>query len=370
MRMKKVLCLVLALALVFALAACGSSGAANSGAAGSGSSSGSSAGTASSGSSASTASYNLDNVREQKFVLAHGLPATGMTGMQYHEFCVAVEELSGGKMTIEEKVGGTLLADTETWDAVRDGEVDFIHSMGSYVSGVVTDLSPLTIAGYYAGNDFQGFADKIRQPLNEIYGEYGVKYMGALYQACSAIICTDKQIKAPSDVKGLTFRASGTWVSKTVEAWGGAATTMGVADLADAFSKKTIAGTATGWNIIVPFKLYEVAKYITTTSILEGFAALLMNGDRWNSLNADEQALLEAAAKIFEQKGEELGNKFMSEYIQQVKDAGMNDIYTLSDAEQAEFVKLGMGLFDEMAPGLGANGLKLIESLKQANGVA
>ncbi len=358
--MKKVLCLVLALAMVFALAACGAKPAANPADSGT---------PAAPDAPASTGSdFNLDNVRSQKFVLAHGLPATGMTGMQYHEFCVAVETLSGGKMVVEEKVGGTLLADTETWDAVRDGEVDFIHSMGSYVSGTVNDLSPLTIAGYYAGDDFLGFCDSIRGTVTDIYGDYGVKYLGALYQANSAIVCTEKQIKSPADVKGMTFRASGTWVSKTVEAWGGAATTIGLADLADAFSKKSVAGTATGWNIIVPFKIYEVAKYVTSTTILEGFAALLMNGDRWNSLNADEQAIISAAARVFEEKSMEIGVKCMNDYRKQVEESGLNEIYDLTPEEQAEFVKLAMGLYDEMAPGLGEKGLKLIEILKQANG--
>ncbi len=361
--MKKALCLILALVMILALAACGSSKPAENKPADSGA-----ANTDSNTPASSSTGYNLDKVREQKFVLAHGLPATGMTGMQYHEFCVAVEELSKGKMTVEEKVGGTLLADTETWDAVRDGEVDFIHSMGSYVSGTVNDLSPLTIAGYYAGNDFLGFCDSIRDTVDSIYGDYGVKYMGALYQANSAIVCTEKQIKSPSDVKGMTFRASGTWVSKTVEAWGGAATTIGLADLADAFSKKSVSGTATGWNIIVPFKIYEVAKYVTSTTILEGFAALLMNGDRWNSLNADEQAILTAAAKIFEEKSMEIGNKCMNDYRKQVEEAGLNEIYDLTAEEQAEFVKLAMGLYDEMAPGLGEKGKTLSDILKKANG--
>ena len=362
--MKKVLCLVLALVMVFALVACGGNKPAETPAT-------SDTTPAPSGGSTAPAAtgFNLDNVREQKFVLAHGLPATGMTGMQYHEFCVAVEELSQGKMTAEEKIGGTLLADTETWDAVRDGEVDFIHSMGSYVSGTVTDLSPLTIAGYYAGDDFLGFCDGIHDTVEAIYADYGVKYMGALYQAYSAIVCNDKQIKSPSDVKGLTFRASGTWVSKTVEAWGGAATTIGLADLADAFSKKTVSGTATGWNIIVPFKIYEVAKYVTSTSILEGFAALLMNGDRWNSLNADEQAILEQAAKIFEQKSQEIGDKCMADYRKQVEESGLNEIYELTPEEQAEFIKLAHGLFDEMAPTLGEKGKKLIDVLKEVNGL-
>jgi len=412
--MKKVLCIALTLAMVFSLAACGSAGNAASeaksqaAAAVSEAKSAAAAAVSEAKSEAAAAvseakseaaaavseakseaaaavsevkeeaeaalgevTWNPDNIGEHKFVLAHGLPETGMTGVQYHQFALAVEELSGGKMIVEEKIGGTLLADTETLDAVMDGTIDFCHSMGSYVSGTITDLSPLTVAGYYAGDDWKGFVKDTHDLIESIYADYGIKYLGALYQNNSAIVCTDKQIKSPSDVKGLTFRASGTWISKTVEAWGGAATTIGLADLADAFQKKTVSGTATGYNIIVPFKLYEVAKYVTETTISEGFAALLMNGDTWNSLNEDEQKLIQAAGDIFQDKSFEIGTQFGDEYIKTIEESGMNEIYKLSDEEQKEFQQLAFGLFDQMIDeaGLGEKGIKLIEELKKINGI-
>ena len=88
----------------------------------------------------------------------------------------------------------------------------------------------------------------------------------------------------------------------------------------------------------------------------------------WNSLNADEQAIISAAARVFEEKSMEIGVQCMNDYRKQVEESGLNEIYDLTPEEQAEFVKLAMGLYDEMAPGLGEKGLKLIEILKQANG--
>ena len=318
---------------------------------------------------ASNLPYNLDNVGDQKFILAHGMPETGMTAIQYHEFAVAVAELSEGKMIVEERIGGTLLTDTETLDGVMNGTADFVHSMGSYVTGTVTDLSPLTIAGYYGGDDWQGFINDTRSLVTDIYGEYGIRYMAALNQGHSVIACTEMQIKTPADVKGLAFRASGTWVSKTVEAWGGAATTIGLADLADSFNKGVVQGVATGLNIIVPFKIFESAKYITKSTMSEGFAALLMNGERWDSLNADEQALLNEAALIFEAKSVELANGFMESYMAEIEDSGRNEIYFLTAAEQQQFVELAYGLYPQMEPELGAKGIELIGLLKKANGI-
>ena len=250
--MKKALCILLVLILALSLFACG------------GNDSASTTSTAPSASSETAdapdtttetdtddasapeddGSFNLDNVRERTFILAHGIPAAAMTGQQYHAFAEAVSELSGGKMVIDEKVGGTLITDTESLDAVMDGTVDFIHSMGSYVTGTIPNVAPVTIYGYFVGDSdaWFGFADAVRDTMGDIYGEFGIHFVGSLYQGTTVIVCTEKLIKSPADMDGLFFRASGTWVSKTIQAWGATPTTIGLADLTTAFERNTVPG--------------------------------------------------------------------------------------------------------------------------------
>jgi TRAP-type C4-dicarboxylate transport system substrate-binding protein len=154
-----------------------------------------------------------------------------------------------------------------------------------------------------------------------------------------------------------------------VEAWGGAATTIGLADLADAFSKKTVQGTATGLNIIVPFKIYEVTKYLTLTSISEGFAALIMNGDTWESLNADEQALIAEAGKVFVQKAYDIAIANTDVYVGTIEDDGLNEVYELTAAEQQDFINVAYSLFPQMESEVGDKGQQLRDLLKQSNGI-
>ncbi len=309
---------------------------------------------------------NLANVGEKTMILAHGLPAQSMTGQQYHAFAEAVKELSGGKMVIDEKVGGTLVTDPETLDAVMDGTVDFIHSMGSYITGTIPNISPVCVYGYFVGDTdaWFGFADAVRDTMGEIYDEFGIHFVGSLYQGVTGIVCTDKQIKAPADMKGLSFRASGTWISKSIQVWGAAPTTIALPDLTTAFERKTVQGTATGFNIIVPFKLFEVAKNITITTINEGYGALLMNDKTWDSLNADEQAVITAAGKVFEQKSVEIGTASVAQYQQAVKDAGCN-VYTLTAEEQKAFTDLTIPLFEEVKAEVKGPGLELIDILAE-----
>ena len=142
--MKKILCLILALAMVMSFAACGEKPADSQ-----------QNGDAAEGEIVTHGDYswNTANIGEHKFILAHGLAETSLSGQQYHEFALAVEELSGGKMVVEERVAGTLVADAETLNAVMNGEIDFCHNMSANASGTIADLSPLTVPGYYGGDD-------------------------------------------------------------------------------------------------------------------------------------------------------------------------------------------------------------------------
>lgn len=358
--MKKLLSILLVVILVLALAACGGKTTPSP----SPSAAPSAAPSASAPASQEPGGINLDNVRERTFILAHGLPAQSMTGQQYHAFAESVKELSGGKMIIDEKVGGTLLTDPETLDAVMDGTVDFIHSMGSYVTGTIPNVAPVCVYGYFVGDSeaWFGFADAVRPVMDKIYGEFGIHFVGSLYQSTSGIVCTEKLIKAPADMKGLSFRASGTWISKSIEAWGAAPTTIALPDLTTALERKTVQGTATGFNIIVPFKLFEVAKNITVTTINEGYGALLMNGAAWDSLNDDEKAVITAAGLVFEQKSVDIGIENVTKYHQTLKDAGCN-IYTLTDTEQKAFTDLSLGVMEEVKTTVKGPGLELIEIL-------
>ena len=134
--------------------------------------------------------------------------------------------------------------------------------------------------------------------------------------------------------------------------------------LTTAFERNTVQGTTTGWNIAVPFKLYEVAQNITFTTLNEGYAALLMNGDTWDSLNADEQAIITQAGKVFEQKSVEIALDLREGYKQTITDAGINT-YELSAEEQQAFVDKSAPVFEEVKGELSGPGLELMDILDQ-----
>jgi C4-dicarboxylate-binding protein DctP len=367
MTMKRFLTILLVLALVFALAACAETGKDTAPPDTGTPPEESTPVTDTPTSEPPAGAWNPANIREHTFILAHGM-AESSPDRAYHAFCEKVKELSDGKIVIEEQINGTLLKDTETFEGLRSGTADFIHSMGSYVNATITELSPLTIAGYYGGDDWLDFAFGTKDLVESIYGEYNIKFLGGLYQGTSVFASSKVQIKQPGDVVGLAWRASGDWVIKTVEAWGGAATNIALPNLADAFQKGTVDGVTTGWTIVGGWGIYEVAKYLTTSNITEGFAALLMNGDSWNKLNADEQALIAYAGDFFVNNNYELTKVECQNYYDKIKAEGKNEIYELTAAENKAFLDIANSLYPEMAKSLGDKGKQLIDQLDFYNG--
>jgi TRAP-type C4-dicarboxylate transport system substrate-binding protein len=300
--------------------------------------------------------------------LAHGLPLESMTGQQYNAFCERLEEVSGGSMKVEQLVGGSLLDDTQTLDGVMNGTVDFIHSMVNYASGVIPDVAPLCVPGYYSGEDYLGFAKAVQGPLETIFADFNIKYLGSNYQGESSIVCGPRLVKAPADMKGLAFRSSGTWLGKAIEAWGASATTIGLADLTTALERGTVQGTCTGWVIAGPYKLYEVAKNVTFTNMAESFGCLLMNMDTWNSLSDRQKAWVEEARDLYIRDSYDIGQGLFDGYAAAMEDAGAS-LYTLAAEEKKVFTDLSLALYDEIEPTCTEKGVELIRILNGLRGV-
>jgi TRAP-type C4-dicarboxylate transport system substrate-binding protein len=281
-------------------------------------------------------------------------------------FCEALQEVSGGAVVVDQLVGGALLSDTETLDGVMDGTVDFVHNMVNYASGTIADVSPLCVPGYYAGDDYLGFAADVQTVLEDIYADYNIKYLGSNYQGTATLVCTEKQIKSPDDMKGLAFRSSGTWLGKAIEAWGASATTIALADLTTALERNTVQGSYNGWVITGPFALYEVAPYVTFTSIAESFAGLLMNMDTWEEMSDQQKAWVEEARDIYVQKSYDIGMGLFDQYYKTMEDAGTN-LYTLTPEEEKAFTDMSTSLYDEIAGSCTSKGLALIDALNQMN---
>ncbi|MBQ9733434.1 MAG: hypothetical protein IJV74_04285, partial [Clostridia bacterium] len=67
-------------------------------------------------------------------------------------------------------------------------------------------------------------------------------------------------------------------------------------------------------------------------------------------------------------KSYELASNAQEGFVKTIEDSGLCTTHTLSDEEQAQFIDITHGLFDEMKGTMGEKGAKLVEVLAELNG--
>lgn len=293
--------------------------------------------------------------------LGHNNPGQGMTGQSYDKYAEFVSELSGGTIKIEQYPGGTLVDDTNSFDSVMDGSIDMIHDMVSKETNRITDLAPLEIPGYYTGEpeEWPEFAESLRGTLDSIYEPLGIKYIASNYQGTSCLVSTVKDITTPDDMKGMSVRAMGTWLSQAVSAWGGSSVTLSLGELSTALERKTVDAAMTGWTIAIPNAFYESCASMTYTKFTETHAVLLMNLEIFNSLTEEQQGWLIEAGKMLEDYTVELANQNYQEGIDAAKSSGCNVIELTQEQNQVFADKL-TPLFESCKESLSDTGLELM----------
>ena len=307
------------------------------------------------------------DVKPVTLKLSHNTAATSITGVQYQAFADLVAEESGGSVNVEIYAAGSLVDDTGILDAVMDGTCDMGHGMVAYMDGLIKDLVPLEIPGYYSGDSFLEFSNGVQGIMESIMADYGIKFIGCNYQGQAGFVATEAPVQSPADLNGKAVRASGTYISKAVEAWGGAPTTIALPDLTTALERKTVDVAYTGWTVIGGFKLYEMAPNVTFTTITESYGCLIMSMDSFEKLSAEQQAAVDRAAERWREETYNVGVGYRQQYIDEMKAAGVNVVEFTAEQTQP-FTDLTAPMFGEIEGQLGEKGLELLNTLNALNG--
>jgi TRAP-type C4-dicarboxylate transport system substrate-binding protein len=242
-----------------------------------------------------------------------------------------------------------------------DGTVDFAHSTPARESGTIKDIAALEIPGFYSGGDWLTFTSAIDEALTDIYSDYDIKYIGAVYEGEATFVAIGKQIEVPADLNGMAFRAAGAWFSKAVEAWGGSPTTIPLNELASALERHTVDGAFAPWPVTVPQKLYEVADHVTFTNI-SNFGTTMMSQKVYDGLTTAQQAVIDQVSSEWSQINFEVGGKFYDQYYKEVGDYG-TEVYKLSAEENKAFSDLTVPLFEEYANTCTEKGKALLDAI-------
>ena len=294
--------------------------------------------------------------------LANFFPPDNKISVVMDQWCKEVEKRTNGAVKVTQFTGGTLTPPAQTYISVTRGVTDIGLSFFSYTMGRFPIMEALDLPlGYRSAY----VATKL---ANEFYKKFKPKELDevkVLFLTTSPphMLFAKKPVKNLEDLKGLKIRSTGT-SAKVVAALGGVPVSMPMSEAYDALSKGVAQGIIGPYEPMKGFRLAEVVDNSTEYgSAYVNANYIVMNKDKWNSLPANTQKIIE---QINDEWVEKMG-KLWDELDKEGKDVFLQKggkAVVLSKEENAKWSAKLRPILDEYVAGMKAKGLPADEALK------
>ena len=306
--MKKLVALVMALAMVLSLAACGGSTAAPAA-----TEAPAAAAPAATEAPATDAAQTPAAANDPKVNLVFTANASSADwhGMAMSTFAEEVEKLSGGSVTCDVFPDSTLFSSENEWDAINTGSAAGGADI-AYISFQTLSTQPglawcEMIGTAYFWNDYDHMTSTLNGEVGqEVFAKIAeatnIIPINAFYLGARVINTRTKPINSYADMNGVLLRMPGS------EAWQNLGKALGAEPTALAFSELYTAlqtGAVEGQDNPLPSDwnagFYEVAKYFAITNHVVDSILPCINTDTWNSMTAAQQQAVKDAFEVARQ---------------------------------------------------------------------
>ncbi|WP_336367836.1 TRAP transporter substrate-binding protein [Marinobacter sp. C2H3] len=272
-----------------------------------------------------------------------------------HYFAEELESLAPGEFDVRFFPNHQLGDDSAMLQAMQIGIIG---------AGVITGTQVGTLEPAFQLNDLPFLYANSAQAHKVLDGDVGQKLMAKLESkgivglgfpeaGFRHAINNKRPIRTPEDFAGVKLRVqpSDLFIA-SFRAIGANPVPLPWSDVFTAVQQGTVDGLEIPLPVIYANKYPEVTKYLSLTSHTYNALALLMSKQTYDKLSADDQAIVQKAARQAIQRQRETVAANNDEVLQQIKDAGMevNEVDSV-DAFRAKV----SGVYDEYRSKIGAD---------------
>lgn len=270
------------------------------------------------------------------------------------EWASGIEEITGGRLSIELLAVGSVVDYSESQDAVAAGLIDGHMTDMSYWAGKDPAFSLLgnPVGAWSSPQEmyrFMEFGGGL-ELANEIMEPYGLHMIGAITPGLEAFV-SNKPLDGVDDLKGLKMRAPEGLVQEVFAAAGAAPVNLPFSEVFTSLDKGVIdAADATVFSGNHDAGMHKVALH----PVYPGFHSMptievSMNKAKWDGLPDDLKRILELAVRdlAFIET-----SKLAMQDLEAVADARQSEgvvIHNWSAEERAKFRKIATGLWQKVA---------------------
>lgn len=283
-------------------------------------------------------------------------------GRAIERFANRVAERTGENLQIQtfpsEQVGN----ERQMLDAIILGNLDIAKVSTGVISTVVPEFGVFDLP--YVFRDLNHMMatvkSKVGQDLAAKLEARNVKVLFWMEQGTRSFYTTAKQVRTPSDLKGMKIRTIASPVMvDTINALGATATPMGFGDLYLGLKSGIVDGAENAPDAIWYAKHHEVSKYFSITNHFRTPVVVVMNKAKFDALSPEYKDIITATARDTEEWSGTLYSQVSAALLDSLKKGGM----TVVDADEAAFRKAVEPVHAKHAEKFAAQ-LKLIREIK------
>ena len=184
--------------------------------------------------------------------------------------------------------------------------------------------------------------EEFRAIYDRVAESAGVRVVGAWGQRSPRALQTTKgPITDPDQVRGMRLRVPPILMLKaTFEKLGSQVTPMGMLEIYNALSRGTIDGQDNGFDLSVPARFHEAAKFWSATDHVYELVAFFASERFWKGLSAEDRAVVEKAGKEAGAVTTELTRKLDADSVEAMKAAGVT--YVVPDRDKFRAALAGL----------------------------
>ena len=336
---KKIVCLAIALFMVFGLAACSTETPTES-----------ATESASDGSTEQPAESEITETSpevtfpEMTLVFSTEESEESIIGEGIRIFMDYVEDATDGNVKIETHFNSSLFDQAEGLNQLMQGNVDFITAGLDFI----IEYRP-EIATFYVPFVFQSWehycaffeSDDAKEYLDDIAEELGIRWFQMSgYRGVRTINLTvDKKITSRADLQGITMRFPNTDATQRIgEAMGCNPIPMAFSDVYLALQTGSVSGQDNPLSTTIDASFYEVTESVTVTGHQISATPYVINEERWQSMSPELQQIILDGVKLGYDYCTETAMESEEEYVSFLEEKGLS-VYYLTDEEKASYAE-------------------------------
>jgi C4-dicarboxylate-binding protein DctP len=282
-------------------------------------------------------------------------------GKASEKFKQMVEERSKGAMKVEVYPNSQLYKDREELEALQLGAVQMLApSMAKFGPLGAREFELFDLPFIFPNKEtlyrtMDGVVGKRLSAKLETKGIVGLAYWDNGFKQMSA----NKPMRKVSDFNGLKMRIQSSKVlDAQMKALGAMPQVMAFSEVYTALQQGVVDGTENPLSNIYTQKMHEVQKHMTMSD--HGYLgyAVITNKKFWDGLTEDQRSLISQAMKEATVYERSIAQQEGDDSLAKIRAAKTTEIYTLTDAERAEWMKALLPVHKEFESVVGKENLQ------------